>query len=235
MSYKVAVVGATGNVGREMLSVLVERAFPASEVVALASSRSVGTEVSFGNGRALRNGNVLLKSTMGAFQSLIADVEDQLGTALLAREDATPPRIDAAPLRFRKSGRTTTNGRSLGPCVLLSAWIHGRPPLLQLWKRGIWAGSGGFSASAIFSLAENSGGRAASATHQLDQPVCQRPLYLDGTGGGAGGAVNDPASCGTCPAGAHSPIPADQTSVSRPICPFAIPSAICGAAKGPCC
>ncbi len=50
MSYKVAVVGATGNVGREMLGVLVERAFPASEVVALASSRSVGTEVSFGDG-----------------------------------------------------------------------------------------------------------------------------------------------------------------------------------------
>ncbi|MGB8366111.1 MAG: aspartate-semialdehyde dehydrogenase [Rhizomicrobium sp.] len=50
MSYKVAVVGATGNVGREMLGVLNERAFPASEVVALASSRSVGTDVSFGEG-----------------------------------------------------------------------------------------------------------------------------------------------------------------------------------------
>jgi aspartate-semialdehyde dehydrogenase len=49
MSYKVAVVGATGNVGREMLGVLAERAFPASEVVALASSRSVGTDVSFGD------------------------------------------------------------------------------------------------------------------------------------------------------------------------------------------
>jgi aspartate-semialdehyde dehydrogenase len=49
MSYKVAVVGATGNVGREMLNVLDERAFPASEVVALASSRSVGKNVSFGN------------------------------------------------------------------------------------------------------------------------------------------------------------------------------------------
>jgi aspartate-semialdehyde dehydrogenase len=49
MSYKVAVVGATGNVGREMLGVLSERAFPYSEVVALASSRSVGTEVSFGD------------------------------------------------------------------------------------------------------------------------------------------------------------------------------------------
>ena len=49
MGYKVAVVGATGNVGREMLDILAERAFPVSEVVALASSRSVGTEVSFGD------------------------------------------------------------------------------------------------------------------------------------------------------------------------------------------
>jgi aspartate-semialdehyde dehydrogenase len=50
MAYKVAVVGATGNVGREMLSILAERKFPASEVVALASTRSTGTEVSFGDG-----------------------------------------------------------------------------------------------------------------------------------------------------------------------------------------
>jgi len=50
MTYKVAVVGATGNVGREMLTVLSERVFPASEVVALASTRSTGTDVSFGDG-----------------------------------------------------------------------------------------------------------------------------------------------------------------------------------------
>jgi aspartate-semialdehyde dehydrogenase len=50
MAIKVAVVGATGNVGREMLSVLKERQFPAGEVVALASSRSVGVDVSFGDG-----------------------------------------------------------------------------------------------------------------------------------------------------------------------------------------
>src|ERR1700759_1004490 len=49
MGYKVAVVGATGNVGREMLQILTERQFPAAEVVALASRRSVGTEVSFGD------------------------------------------------------------------------------------------------------------------------------------------------------------------------------------------
>jgi len=48
MGYKVAVVGATGNVGREMLGILAERRFPADEVVALASRRSQGVEVSYG-------------------------------------------------------------------------------------------------------------------------------------------------------------------------------------------
>ncbi|UIJ71891.1 aspartate-semialdehyde dehydrogenase [Aurantimonas sp. HBX-1] len=49
MGYKVAVVGATGNVGREMLNILAERGFPADEVVALASRRSLNTEVSYGD------------------------------------------------------------------------------------------------------------------------------------------------------------------------------------------
>jgi aspartate-semialdehyde dehydrogenase len=49
MGYKVAVVGATGNVGREMLGILDERKFPADEVVALASRRSVGIDVSYGD------------------------------------------------------------------------------------------------------------------------------------------------------------------------------------------
>src|ERR1700721_4803611 len=49
MGYKVAVVGATGNVGREMLNILEERKFPADEVVALASRKSQGVEVSYGD------------------------------------------------------------------------------------------------------------------------------------------------------------------------------------------
>ena len=49
MGYKVAVVGATGNVGREMLNILAERQFPADQVIALASSRSIGSEVSYGD------------------------------------------------------------------------------------------------------------------------------------------------------------------------------------------
>ena len=53
MGYKVAVVGATGNVGREMLQTLAERKFPADEVVALASARSNGLKVSFGEYKTL--------------------------------------------------------------------------------------------------------------------------------------------------------------------------------------
>jgi aspartate-semialdehyde dehydrogenase len=49
MGFKVAIAGATGNVGREMLNILAERGFPVSEVVPLASPRSIGQEVSFGD------------------------------------------------------------------------------------------------------------------------------------------------------------------------------------------
>ncbi len=49
MGYRVVVVGATGNVGREMLNILAERQFPIDEIAALASRRSLGTEVSFGD------------------------------------------------------------------------------------------------------------------------------------------------------------------------------------------
>ena len=54
MGYKVAVVGATGNVGREILSILAERRFPADEVIAVASERSAGQEVSFGEDDVLK-------------------------------------------------------------------------------------------------------------------------------------------------------------------------------------
>jgi len=49
MGYRVAVVGATGNVGREMLNILAEREFPVDDIAALASRKSLGTEVSFGD------------------------------------------------------------------------------------------------------------------------------------------------------------------------------------------
>jgi len=54
MSYKVAVVGATGNVGREMLEILAARDFPVKEVAAVASSRSAGSEIPFGEDGVLK-------------------------------------------------------------------------------------------------------------------------------------------------------------------------------------
>ena len=48
MGYRIVVAGATGNVGHEMLNILAERQFPVDEIVALASRRSQGSEVSFG-------------------------------------------------------------------------------------------------------------------------------------------------------------------------------------------
>ncbi|HUZ64787.1 MAG TPA: aspartate-semialdehyde dehydrogenase [Acetobacteraceae bacterium] len=54
MAYRVAVVGATGAVGREMLKTLAERKFPISEIAAVASGRSAGSEVSFGEKTVLK-------------------------------------------------------------------------------------------------------------------------------------------------------------------------------------
>lgn len=59
MGYRVVVVGATGNVGREMLNILAEREFPLDEIAAVASSRSTGTEIEFGDtGRILKVKNI---------------------------------------------------------------------------------------------------------------------------------------------------------------------------------
>ena len=58
MGYRVAVAGATGAVGREMLQTLAERNFPADKVMALASSRSAGREVSYGEDDVLTIGSL---------------------------------------------------------------------------------------------------------------------------------------------------------------------------------
>jgi aspartate-semialdehyde dehydrogenase len=59
MGYRIAVAGATGNVGREVLNILAEREFPADEIAALASSRSQGDEIEYGEtGRMLKVQNI---------------------------------------------------------------------------------------------------------------------------------------------------------------------------------
>ena len=54
MGYRVAVVGATGAVGREIIKILAERAFPVDDIAAIASGRSAGKDVSFGDKRVLK-------------------------------------------------------------------------------------------------------------------------------------------------------------------------------------
>jgi len=59
MGYKIAVVGATGNVGREMLNILAEREFPIDEIAAVASPRSQGRKIDFGDsGKELKVQNI---------------------------------------------------------------------------------------------------------------------------------------------------------------------------------
>ncbi|WP_421837507.1 aspartate-semialdehyde dehydrogenase [Novosphingobium sp.] len=59
MGYRVVVAGATGNVGREMLNILAEREFPIDEIAAVASSRSQGSEIEFGEtGRMIKVQNI---------------------------------------------------------------------------------------------------------------------------------------------------------------------------------
>jgi aspartate-semialdehyde dehydrogenase len=87
MGYKVAVVGATGNVGREMLNILAERRFPADEVVPLASPRSVGTEISFGD-------NILKCKVLDHYDFSDVDICLMSAGSPVAKEWA--PRIAAA-------------------------------------------------------------------------------------------------------------------------------------------
>src|SRR6202000_2129351 len=87
MGYKVAVVGATGNVGREMLGILDERKFPADEVVALASRRSVGVEGSYDD-------HTLKGKALGHYD--FSDVDICLMSAGGAVSKEWSPRIGAA-------------------------------------------------------------------------------------------------------------------------------------------
>ena len=89
MGYKVAVVGATGNVGREMLNILDERKFPADEVVALASRRSMGVEVSYGD-------RTLKVKALEHYD--FSDVDICLMSAGGAVSKEWSPKIGAAPL-----------------------------------------------------------------------------------------------------------------------------------------
>ena len=97
MGYKVAVVGATGNVGREMLNILAEREFPADEVVALASRKSLRTEVSYGD-RTLKTSDL--------------DTYDFAGTDIALFAIGSGPTKTYAP-RAAKAGAVVIDNSSL--------------------------------------------------------------------------------------------------------------------------
>lgn len=93
MAYKVAVVGATGNVGREMLKTLAERNFPVSDVVALASNGSEGKDISFGDDDILKvqalskydfaGTDIVLSSAGGRISSEFAPRAAQAGSIVV--------------------------------------------------------------------------------------------------------------------------------------------------------
>ncbi|CAE7404867.1 leuB [Symbiodinium microadriaticum] len=87
MGYKVAIVGATGAVGREMLNILAERNFPADEVIPLASSRSQGKEISFGEDKTLICKNVDNFDFKGVDIALFA-VDDPISAKLAPKAAA---------------------------------------------------------------------------------------------------------------------------------------------------
>src|SRR5215207_2372302 len=115
MGFKVAVVGATGNVGREILTTLAERNFPADDVVALASSGSVGREVSFGEDDILqvqaldtfdfRGTDIVLSSPGSKVSAVFAPRRP-------ARSLSTIPRTSAWSATCRWSCRRSTRKRS---------------------------------------------------------------------------------------------------------------------------
>ncbi len=92
MGYKVAIAGATGNVGREVLNILHERNFPVDDVVALASSRSVGHEISFGDNTLkvqdldkfnFKGTDIVLSSPGGAVSAKYSPIAAKAGAVVI--------------------------------------------------------------------------------------------------------------------------------------------------------
>jgi len=127
MGFKVAVVGATGNVGREILTTLAERDFPIDEIVALASSRSIGKEVSFGEDDTLK------------IQGL--DTYDFRGTDIVLSSPGSKVSAVFAP-RATKAGAVVIDNTShfrMEPDVPLVVPEVNPQAIAQYTKRGIIA------------------------------------------------------------------------------------------------
>ena len=147
MAYRVAVVGATGAVGREIIKTLVERNFPASEVIALASARSVGAEISFGaTGFFLRAGDSeAIVSAVGAETGAGVTISGSFGAAFSLREIfAAGVGAELTGVGVGVEGETLVGG--LLPAELLAmrnarAYLinsRGRAGKFFTFRRGAW-------------------------------------------------------------------------------------------------
>ncbi len=151
MGYSVAVVGATGNVGREMLNILAERKFPADDVVALASRRSQGVEVSHGDRtlkvRALEHQDfsridICLMSAGSAVAKDWAPKIAAAGTVVIDnsscwRYDADVPLIVPevnadAVVNFRKRGIIANPNCSTAQLVVVLKPLHDRAKIKRV-------------------------------------------------------------------------------------------------------
>src|ERR1700735_170029 len=127
MGFKVAVVGATGNVGREILATLAEREFPCDEVIALASSRSLGRQVSFGEDDVL--------------DIQVLDSFDFKGTDIVLSSPGAKVSAEFAP-RAAKAGAVVIDNTShwrMDPDVPLVVPEVNPQAIAQYDKRGIIA------------------------------------------------------------------------------------------------
>src|SRR3546814_15172163 len=112
MGYRVVVVGATGNVGREMLNILAERQFPIDEIAAVASSRSTGDEIDFGDsGRTLKVRNIDHFDFAGWDMALFA-----------AGSDVSKAHAPRAPAAGRPGRGRTAGGERVGPARVHWGW-----------------------------------------------------------------------------------------------------------------
>ncbi|MBN8919201.1 MAG: aspartate-semialdehyde dehydrogenase, partial [Rhizobiales bacterium] len=151
MGFKVAVVGATGNVGREMLSILDERKFPADEVVALASRRSLGVEVSYGDRtlkcKALENfdftdTDICLMSAGGSVSKEWSPKIAQQGAVVIDNSSAwryesdvplIVPEVNAdAAAGFRKKGIIANPNCSTAQLVVALKPLHDRAKIKRV-------------------------------------------------------------------------------------------------------
>jgi aspartate-semialdehyde dehydrogenase len=151
MGYTIAVAGATGNVGREILDILAERGFPADKVIAAASRQSQGTDVSFGD-RTLKvealehvdfsKVDICLMSAGGAVAKEWAPKIAAAGAIVIDNSSAwrmdpdvplIVPEVNAdAVAGFRRKGIIANPNCSTAQLVLALKTIHDRARILRV-------------------------------------------------------------------------------------------------------